>query len=158
MARTKAKKTEEPRKTTIGKPLKKGKGKGKAKVQATPVKAKAKAGKKPAKAPPPSDKKKRRLHPGTRALREIRRYQRSTDLLLRKLPFQRLCREILQDYMSSITAKGDDPPVTSWTSGAIAALQVSVNALCCSNKKANLDNDVTLHIAGRSRRLLGGKF
>jgi hypothetical protein len=51
MARTKVQKTEEPRKKTIGKPLKKGKGKGKAKVKATPVKAKAKAGKKPAKAP-----------------------------------------------------------------------------------------------------------
>jgi len=35
-------------------------------------------------------KKKRRYKPGTRALQEIRRYQRSTDLLLRKLPFSRL--------------------------------------------------------------------
>jgi histone H3 len=32
------------------------------------------------------------------ALREIRRYQRSTDLLLRKLPFQRLVREITQEF------------------------------------------------------------
>jgi type IV secretory pathway VirB10-like protein len=134
MARTKAKKTEEPRKKTIGKPIKKGKGKGKAKVKATPVKAKAKAGKKPAKAPPPSDKKKRRLHPGTRALREIRRYQKSTDLLLRKLPFQRLCREIFQDYMVGITPKGDDFVVTNWTSGALAALHVCKIVLysCCT--------------------------
>jgi histone H3 len=35
--------------------------------------------------------------PGTVALREIRRYQKSTKLLLRKLPFQRLVREIAQD-------------------------------------------------------------
>jgi histone H3 len=34
--------------------------------------------------------------PGTVALREIRRYQRSTDLLLKKLPFQRLVREITE--------------------------------------------------------------
>lgn len=40
-------------------------------------------------------KKPRRFHPGTVALREIRRYQKSTELLLRKLPFQRLVREIL---------------------------------------------------------------
>jgi histone H3 len=37
-------------------------------------------------------RKKRRLRPGTAALREIRKYQKSTDLLLRKLPFARLVR------------------------------------------------------------------
>ena len=39
-------------------------------------------------------KKPHRYRPGTVALREIRRYQKSTDLLIRKLPFQRLVREI----------------------------------------------------------------
>ena len=39
-------------------------------------------------------KKPRRYRPGTVALREIRKYQKNTDLLLRKLPFQRLVREI----------------------------------------------------------------
>ena len=34
--------------------------------------------------------KRRRYRPGTLALREIRKYQRSTDLLIRKLPFARL--------------------------------------------------------------------
>lgn len=33
-------------------------------------------------------KKTRRYRPGTVALREIRKYQKSTDLLIRKLPFQ----------------------------------------------------------------------
>ncbi|KAK3506238.1 hypothetical protein QTP70_017627 [Hemibagrus guttatus] len=45
-------------------------------------------------------KKPHRYRPGTVALREIRRYQKSTELLIRKLPFQRLVREIpsgLQD-------------------------------------------------------------
>lgn len=37
-------------------------------------------------------KKKRRYRPGTVALREIRQYQRTTDLLLLKLPFSRLVR------------------------------------------------------------------
>jgi histone H3 len=36
--------------------------------------------------------------PGTVALREIRRYQKSGDLLIKKLPFQRLVREIAQNY------------------------------------------------------------
>ena len=39
-----------------------------------------------------------RFRPGTVALREIRKYQKSTELLIRKLPFQRLVREIAQDY------------------------------------------------------------
>lgn len=41
--------------------------------------------------------KRRRYRPGTIALREIRRYQKNTDLLIRKKPFQRLVREITQD-------------------------------------------------------------
>ena len=40
-------------------------------------------------------RKPRRYRPGTVALREIRRYQKSTELLIRKLPFQRLLREIV---------------------------------------------------------------
>ncbi|XP_074850550.1 histone H3-like [Carettochelys insculpta] len=36
--------------------------------------------------------------PGTVALREIRCYQKSTELLIRKLPFQRLVREVAQDF------------------------------------------------------------
>lgn len=35
-------------------------------------------------------KRKHRFRPGTVALREIRQYQKGTDLLLRRLPFQRL--------------------------------------------------------------------
>lgn len=37
-----------------------------------------------------------RFRPGTKALREIRKYQKTVDLLIRKAPFARLCREILQ--------------------------------------------------------------
>ena len=40
-----------------------------------------------------------RYRPGTVALREIRRYQKSTELLIRKLPFQRLVREITQQEL-----------------------------------------------------------
>lgn len=41
------------------------------------------------------EKKKKRYRPGTVALREIRKYQKSTDLLLRRLPFSRVVRVIL---------------------------------------------------------------
>ncbi|KAI6477635.1 histone H3-like centromeric protein hH3v, partial [Pyricularia oryzae] len=43
---------------------------------------------------PIPQKKPRRYRPGTVALREIRRYQKSTSLLMRKLPFARLVREV----------------------------------------------------------------
>ena len=41
-------------------------------------------------------KKPHRYRPGTVALREIRRFQKTTELLIRKAPFQRLVREIAQ--------------------------------------------------------------
>uniref|UniRef100_A0A3P9ME91 Histone H3 n=1 Tax=Oryzias latipes TaxID=8090 RepID=A0A3P9ME91_ORYLA len=47
-------------------------------------------------------KKPHRYRPGTVALREIRRYQKSTELLIRKLPFQRLVREIAQDFKTDL--------------------------------------------------------
>ncbi len=47
-------------------------------------------------------KKAHRFRPGTVALREIRKYQKSTDLLLRKLPFQRLVRDIAQEYKTDL--------------------------------------------------------
>lgn len=55
------------------------------------------------------------VRPGTVALREIRRYQKSTELLIRKLPFQRLVREIAQDFKTDLR----------FQSAAIGALQVT---------------------------------
>ena len=43
-----------------------------------------------------------RFRPGTVALREIRKFQKSTELLIRKLPFQRLVREIAQDFKTDL--------------------------------------------------------
>ena len=47
-------------------------------------------------------KKPHRYHPGTVALREIRKQQRRTDPLMRKLPFQRLVREVAQDFKTDL--------------------------------------------------------
>ena len=51
-------------------------------------------------------KKPHRYRPGTVALREIRRYQKSTDLLIRKAPFQRFVRELAQDIKSDVRFQG----------------------------------------------------
>ena len=58
-----------------------------------------------------------RYRPGTVALREIR-YQRSSELLIRRMPFQRLVREIAQTHN----------PYLRFQSGAILALQESTEA------------------------------
>lgn len=59
-----------------------------------------------------------RYRPGTVAIREIRRYQKSTDLLIRKLPFQRLVRENLRDFSIDIRIQAN----------AMLALQESAEA------------------------------
>jgi histone H3 len=43
-----------------------------------------------------------RFRPGTVAVREIRKFQKSTTLLIRKLPFQRMVREIAQDFKTDL--------------------------------------------------------
>ena len=51
---------------------------------------------------PMNIKRPRRYRPGTIALREIRKFQKSTDLLIRKLPFQRVVKEIATKYKSDL--------------------------------------------------------
>ena len=64
-------------------------------------------------------KRRGRFRPGTVALREIRKYQKSTELLIRKLPFQRLVREVVQDLFD----KSDIPFSPRFQSTAILAIQ-----------------------------------
>jgi len=48
-------------------------------------------------------KPKRNYRPGALALKQIRQYQRTTELLIRRAPFQRLCREVAQGLHIKIT-------------------------------------------------------
>lgn len=86
MARTK----QTPRRTGMLMGSCKGKGKGKAVMMSRMREELVK------------QKRPHRYRPGTVALREIRRYQKSTELLIRKLPFQRLVREIAQDCKTEL--------------------------------------------------------
>ena len=56
----------------------------------------------PRKPPPCKLKKKRRFRPGTVALREIRRYQKSTELLIRRTPFQGVIYEIMRGIRNDL--------------------------------------------------------
>lgn len=81
-------------------------------------------------------KKPHRYRPGTVALREIRRFQKSTDLLIRKLPFNRLVREITQNLQGSgLDLKHDLKHVPSglrFQGSAILALQEASEAYLVS--------------------------
>ena len=100
-------------------------------------------------------KKPHRFRPGTVAAREIRRYQKSTELLVRKLPFQRLVKEIAHEIKSE----------TRFQSSAVLALQEASEAylvglfedtnMCAvhANRVTIMDKDVLL-----ARRIRGERF
>mmetsp|Transcript_8241 Transcript_8241/g.16451 ORF Transcript_8241/g.16451 Transcript_8241/m.16451 type:complete len:137 (-) Transcript_8241:1792-2202(-) len=100
-------------------------------------------------------KKIHRYRPGTVALREIKKYQRSTDLLIRKLPFQRLVREIAQDFRNDLR----------FQSSAVLALQEASEAylvslfedtnLCSIHAKRVTIMPKDIHLA---RRIRGERF
>ena len=77
------------------------------------------------KAPKGGVKKRYRYRPGTVALKQIRQYQKSTELLIRKLPFQRLVREIASD---SEVIKSPLCGKVRFQSAAIMALQEAAEA------------------------------
>ncbi|CCC12058.1 hypothetical protein SMACR_02279 [Sordaria macrospora] len=150
-------------------PPKKG---GATKSKAVPKKAAA-AGK--AKATPPGKRKsrassvqpgdpvpqgkRRRYRPGTLALKEIRNYQRTTDLLVAKLPFARLVREIAMQFRPM-----DEE--MRWQSQAILALQEAAEAflvhlfedtnLCAIHAKRVTIMQKDIQLARRIRGVWGG--
>ena len=81
----------------------------------------------------PSLPKKRRYKPGTLALRQIRHYQKTTDLQLKKLPFSRVVREIVQEM------KADN----KFTPSALGALREATEAYTTTLLEDS--NLVTIH-------------
>ncbi|EGD84929.1 histone H3-like centromeric protein cnp1 [Trichophyton rubrum D6] len=106
-------------------------------------------------------KRKHRYHPGTVALKEIRRYQKSWDLLLLKLPFARLVREIAMDLLPSEVGQE-----LRWQSQAIQALQEAAEAflihlfedtnLCAIHAKRVTIMQKDIQLARRIRGAWGG--
>nr|XP_048296554.1 histone H3.3-like [Myodes glareolus] len=102
-------------------------------------------------------KKPHRYRPGTVALREIHCYQKLTELFIRKLPFQRLVREIAQDFKTDLR----------FQSAAIGALQEASEAflvglfedtnLCAIHAKRATIMPKDIQLAHRIRRGGGGE-
>lgn len=78
-------------------------------------------------------KKPRRYRPGTVALRQIREFQKTTELLIRKLPFQRLVREITQNINTDLR----------FQSAAMEALQEASEAYLISMLENS--NEAAIH-------------
>jgi len=126
MARTK----QTARKTTIGKALL-------ARGKKLPTKA-ARVSESPCKLKKTS-KRAYRFKPGTVALREIRKYQKSTELLIRKAPFQRLVREIAQDFKSDKRFQSTSVMALQEASEAyLTQLNEDTNLLACHAKRVTI--------------------
>ncbi|KAH3264121.1 histone H3-like centromeric protein hH3v [Aspergillus fumigatus] len=127
-------------------------------------------GKRPAHAPRPSDVqpgdptpqgRRHRYKPGTVALKEIRRYQRSYDLLIQKLPFARLVREVALELLPAEVGAE-----LRWQSHAIQALQEAAEAflvhlfedtnLCALHAKRVTIMQKDIQLARRIRGIWGG--
>uniref|UniRef100_A0A8D0BVM1 Histone H3-like centromeric protein A n=1 Tax=Salvator merianae TaxID=96440 RepID=A0A8D0BVM1_SALMN len=65
-------------------------------------------------------RRRRRYRPGQRAMLEIRKYQKSTNLLIQKLPFARVVREICLDFTRGVDMQ--------WQAMALMALQEAAEA------------------------------
>ncbi len=85
------------------------------------------------KPPPGGVKRRHRFRPGTVALREIRKFQNTTESLIRRIPFQRLVREIAQGYK----------PDVRFTSQSLMALQEASEAALV--KLFSVTNMMCLH-------------
>ncbi|GAA37410.2 histone H3-like centromeric protein cse-4 [Clonorchis sinensis] len=76
--------------------------------------------------------KKRKAKQGMKALREIRAYQKSTDLLICKLPFSRVVRSIAMRVL------GKDADLYRWQAVCILAIQEAAEALLVSLMESSM--------------------
>ena len=100
-------------------------------------------------------KKTFRFRPGTVALRQIRKYQKSTELLIRKLPFQRLVREIAQKIDNTLRFQSTVILALQETSEAFLVTMFEKVNLCAihGNRVTIKPKDILLW-----KRMMGGEY
>ena len=95
--------------------------------------------------------RKRRNHPGTVSIREIKRYQKTTDLLLKKLPFARLVREIAQEFKHDLRFQKEAMrALQEATEGYLTELFDDTN-LCCIHAGREGIKPIDMQLALRLR-------
>eukprot|EP00292_Cryptomonas_paramecium_P014358 CAMPEP_0113710020 /NCGR_PEP_ID=MMETSP0038_2-20120614/29915_1 /TAXON_ID=2898 /ORGANISM="Cryptomonas paramecium" /LENGTH=139 /DNA_ID=CAMNT_0000636011 /DNA_START=93 /DNA_END=512 /DNA_ORIENTATION=+ /assembly_acc=CAM_ASM_000170 len=99
-------------------------------------------------------KKAHRFRPGTVALKEIRKYQKNTDLLIRKLPFQLLVREVAQEFKTDLRFQTHAIMALQEASEAyLTSLFEDTNLCAIHAKRVTImpkDMQLALRIRGRS--------
>lgn len=106
---------------------------------------------------PSGSAKRPRYKPGTVALREIRRYQKSTEFLIRKLPFQRACRAVVRENNNAADVRFQGPALSS-IQEALELYLVGLfeDALLCAKHARRvtvMHKDVQLVLKLRSRHV-----
>jgi len=90
----------------------------------------------------------RRFRPGTVALREIRRYQASTNYLINRAPFQRLVRQICQDLNHTKEMRFQASAINAIQSAAedhlIKVFEDSVQCMLHAGRKTLMTKDMQL--------------
>ena len=93
-------------------------------------------------------KKPHQYRPGLVALREIRRYQQSTECLIKRTPFNKLIKEISQEYRVCPDGPGTPSVQVRFQLTALAALQEAAE-----NFIVGLFEDINL-LAVHARRVV----
>ena len=100
-------------------------------------------------------KKPRHWHPGTVALCEIRKYQKNTDLLMRKAPFQHLVRKIACALKSDLQMQSTALLALQEAAEAyLVGLFNDTNECALHAKRVTImpkDMQLALHIQGEKR-------
>ena len=100
-----------------------------------------------------SIRKRRRYRPGTVALREIRKYQKSTELLIRKFSFQRLVREVVNDLYPTIPWRFQSTALLALQEAAethLVRMFTQVNDLAIHSNRVTIQSR-DVHIWGRMK-------
>ena len=97
-------------------------------------------------------KKPHRYRPGTVALREIRKYQKSTEFLIRKAPFQRLVREITQAHKGDLRFQSSALGASQEASEAYLVGLFEDTNLCAINAKRVTIMPKDIQLTRRIRR------
>ena len=100
-------------------------------------------------------KKSFRFRPGTVALREIRKYQKGTDLLLRKAPFQRLVRELATSHKDGLRFQSSAVQAIQEATESYVISLLSDTNLCAIHGRRVTIMPKDVHLA---RRLRGERF
>lgn len=90
-----------------------------------------------------------RYRPGTVAIREIRRYQKSTELLIKKMPFQRLVREIAQNFKTDLRFQGQAILAMQEASEAFIVTMFEHANLCALHAKRQTIEPKDIQLARR---------